>query len=117
MARPKKHRRIRCNPAAYYFKPRGIPMHSLVEIVVDHDELEALRYADLLKHSHEEAAAKMSVSRATFGRIISSARLKMADGVLNGKAIRINEEKTGSTRINIDTHCRHCGQSWKNRSD
>jgi predicted DNA-binding protein (UPF0251 family) len=90
-------------------------MNDLEEIILDQDELEALRCADLLKHSHEEAAAKMAVSRATFGRIISSARMKIADGVLNGKAIRINEESEASTIIASNGRCKHCGHSWKSR--
>lgn len=113
MARPKKHRRIRCNPAVKYFKPQGVPVRHLDEITVDHDELEAIRYADLLKLSHEEGAAKMQISRATFGRIISSARLKIADGILNGKAICINESQLGSKKVDMNDHCRHCGRSWK----
>ena len=91
MPRPRKHRRICCNPSAYYFKPRGIPMYKLLEIVLDHDELESLRLADLLAYSHEKAAKKMKISRATFGRIVEAARKKVTDGILNGKAIRINE--------------------------
>ncbi|NWF49743.1 MAG: DUF134 domain-containing protein [Ignavibacteriaceae bacterium] len=92
MPRPRKHRRICCNPSAYYFKPRGIPMHQLQEIILDHDELESLRLADFLAYSHEKAAKEMKISRATFGRIVESARKKVADGILNGKAIRINEK-------------------------
>jgi predicted DNA-binding protein (UPF0251 family) len=34
----------------------------------------------------------MGISRATFGRIVESARKKAADGILNGKAIRINAD-------------------------
>lgn len=90
-------------------------MSDLMEIVLDHDELEALRFADLLKYSHEEASVKMNISRATFGRIISSARMKMADGILNGKAIRINEDKFNSSSVKKDDRCGQCGRSWKNK--
>ncbi|MEJ2104503.1 MAG: DUF134 domain-containing protein [Ignavibacteriaceae bacterium] len=92
MPRPRKQRRICCNPTSDYFKPRGIPMYRLQEIIIDHAELEALRLADLLAYSHEKAANEMKISRATFGRIVEVARRKVADGILNGKAIRINEE-------------------------
>ena len=91
MPRPRKHRRVCCSPAAYYFKPREIPMKELEEINLDHDELESLRLADFLAYSHEKAANEMKISRATFGRILEIARKKVADGILNGKAIRINE--------------------------
>ncbi|MDZ7626704.1 MAG: DUF134 domain-containing protein [Ignavibacteriaceae bacterium] len=92
MPRPRKHRRICCNPSTNYFKPRGIPVYELEEITLDHDELESLRLADFLAYSHEKAAQEMKISRATFGRIVEIARKKIADGILNGKAIRINEK-------------------------
>lgn len=91
MPRPKKQRRICCNPTAYYFKPRGIPVYELEEVLLNHDELESLRLADLLNYSQENAAKEMKISRATFGRIVESARKKIADAILNGKAVRINE--------------------------
>ena len=110
MARPRKYRRINCNPAAYYFKPRGVPIHSLEEITIDHDELEALRLADILKKSQEEAAEKMKISRATFGRIVSKARQKTAEGILNGKAIRINEERETHSVVDRSGFCKSCGR-------
>jgi len=113
MARPRKHRRIGCSPSAYYFKPMGVPMHSLDEIILDQDELEALRLADLLSYSQEDAAKKMNISRATFGRIVAAAREKTADGILNGKAIRINENAEENTVIRKHNRCRHCGRSWE----
>jgi predicted DNA-binding protein (UPF0251 family) len=91
MSRPRKYRRVCCYPSAYYFKPRGIPFYELEEILIEHDELESLRLADLLAYSHEEAAKEMKISRATFGRIVEIARKKVVDGILNGKAIKINE--------------------------
>jgi predicted DNA-binding protein (UPF0251 family) len=98
MARPKKQRRINCNPAAYYFKPRGIPMYKLEEILLKEDELESIRLSDKLELSQKEAAIKMKISRATFGRILNSAHKKIADGILNGKAIRISETLKGKDR-------------------
>lgn len=92
MARPKKNRTIHCSPAAYYFKPRGIPMYELEEVVLEPDELEAVRLADFLDMSQEEAAKEMNISRATFGRITAKARKKIADSIINGKAIRVSEE-------------------------
>ncbi len=64
-------------------------MYSLEEIMLEHDELEALRLGDYLALSQEESAKEMKISRATFGRIIESARHKLVDGILNGKAIKI----------------------------
>ena len=89
MARPKKNRIVNCNPGAYYFKPRGIPLRDLESILLEKDELEAMRLADYLSLSHENAAQKMNISRATFGRIIKLARNKIAKSILEGKAIEI----------------------------
>lgn len=68
-------------------------MYELEEVLLDQDELEALRLADLLLYSQEKAAEEMSISRATFGRIVERARGKVADALLNGKAVRINENQ------------------------
>jgi len=91
MPRPKKCRSIGCNPRVDYFKPRGIPIFRLEETGLDMDELEALRLADCEGLYHEEAAVKMNVSRATFGRILNNARHKVADAIVNGKALKIDK--------------------------
>lgn len=53
------------------------------------DELEAIRLADYEGLYHEEAAARMQISRPTFGRILSTARNKVAEAIVDGKALRI----------------------------
>jgi len=53
------------------------------------DEIEAVRLADLEGLYQEDAAKKMKVSRQTFGRIIESAHKKIADALVNGKALSI----------------------------
>lgn len=89
MARPIKCRRITCSPAARYFKPIGIPLRELDEIVLGLDELEAMRLADLEGLYQVDAAEKMDISRQTIGNILNSAHRKLADALLNGKALRI----------------------------
>jgi predicted DNA-binding protein (UPF0251 family) len=89
MPRPKKCRWISSQPGVNYFKPRGIPLRMLEEICVERDELEAMRLADWESLSHEHAAERMNVSRATFGRIVAKGRKKVADALVHGKAIRI----------------------------
>lgn len=61
----------------------------LESIVLEKDEVEAIRLADYKSFSHEEAAAEMKISRATFGRIIKQARNKISKAILEGKAIEI----------------------------
>ncbi len=89
MARPVKSRRICCVPVASYFKPVGIPMRELEEIVLGMDELEAMRLTDLDGLYQADAAEQMGVSRQTIGNILNSAHHKLADALLNGKALRI----------------------------
>jgi predicted DNA-binding protein (UPF0251 family) len=89
MARPKRCRFVGCDPGARYFKPRGIPMGDLEDVTVTVDELEAIRLADLDGLYQEEAAKKMDVSRQTFGRIVESAHRKIAEALVNGKALKI----------------------------
>ena len=89
MVRPRKNRCVGFNPEISYFKPRGIPLVHLEEVCLTVDEREAIRLSDLLGMSHEEAGKHMGVSRATFGRIIQSARKTVADALIKGKAIRV----------------------------
>ena len=91
MVRPRKHRHMCYNPQVRYFKPQGIPMSHLEEVNLSHDEMEAL----WLKH-HEgleqtQGAERMQISQSTFGRILQSAHQKMAQALLDGKAIRIDD--------------------------
>ncbi len=90
MPRPKKHRKCKCDPGASYFKPKGIPLKLLSEIVIERDEFEALKLSDYDGLTQEESAEKMGISRQTFGRIIKSARNKVADALFNGLALKIN---------------------------
>ncbi len=117
MARPKKYRKISCNPAVLYFKPRGIPMSVLDEVILEPDELEAIRLGDLLGLSQKESAQKMSVSRATFGRIINSAHLKLADGILNGKALHISGDLAEKLSETLSVVCKSCGKKMKVKRD
>ena len=64
-------------------------MDSLEEVNLTLDELEAIRLADLTELYQEDAAKKMNISRQTFGNIINSAHKKIADALLNAKALKI----------------------------
>ena len=89
MSRPCRCRRIRCSPDINYFKPRGIPLDMLEEVNLTLDELEAVRLADLEGLYQVDGARKMDISRQTFGNIINSAHRKIADVLLNAKALKI----------------------------
>jgi len=89
MPRPRIPRCLRFKPNVYYFKPRGIPLRELEEIVLLPDELEALKMTEIDNFEQIEAAKKMKISQPTFARILASAHKKIASALVLGKAIRI----------------------------
>jgi predicted DNA-binding protein (UPF0251 family) len=89
MSRPLKCRRVAFLPEATYFKPAGMPLRVLDEVRLSVDEAEAIRLKDLEGLEQEQSAEKMNISRPTFQRVLASARQKIADALLNSKAIRI----------------------------
>jgi predicted DNA-binding protein (UPF0251 family) len=89
MPRPKQCRRVCLSPNCTYFKPAGVPTSTLKEVVVAVDELEAMRLVDVEGLYYEQAAKQMNVSRRTFGRVIDSARKKVAQALIQGMALRI----------------------------
>jgi uncharacterized protein len=76
-------------PQATYFKPAGIKMRQLSEVVLSIEEFEAIRLKDFEDLSQEKAAKKMGISQPTFHRLILIARKKAADAIVNGKALKI----------------------------
>ncbi|NLL89645.1 MAG: DUF134 domain-containing protein [Dehalococcoidales bacterium] len=110
MARPFKCRRIAYIPGITYFKPTGIPLDELEEVVLSLEEAEALRLKELEELEQEQGAQKMNVSRPTFQRILAAARQKVADAILNGKAIRI---EGGNYEIVADRFRCRGGHEWK----
>ncbi|MFB3850832.1 MAG: DUF134 domain-containing protein [Acidobacteriota bacterium] len=110
MPRPCKFRFIRFNPNYPTFKPCGIPISSLEEVLLTLDELEAIRLKDFEELYQEEAAEKMKVSRQTFGNILNSARKKVADFLINGKYLKIEGGTIMSERNFFK--CFDCGYEW-----
>ncbi len=111
MARPKNCRRVGSMPQSDYFKPRGIPLSALEEVVLTVDEFEAVRLADLEGLYQEQAAEKMKVSRQTFGRIIESAHKKVAEALVQGKALKIEGGEFEMTVMRT-FKCDDCQHSW-----
>ncbi|MEM3341815.1 MAG: DUF134 domain-containing protein [Thermoplasmata archaeon] len=97
MPRPRRCRRIGFLPENFSFIPdRETPY--VEEVVISIDELEALRLSDYEGITQEEVSIKMGISQPTVHRLLESARRKMADALVNGKAIRI-----GGGRFRLDT--------------
>ena len=89
MPRPLKPRWINFDLQSYSFMPQRLLPPAVDRVLLTIDELEALRLADLSGLSQEEAARTMNISRATFGRIATRARRKVADALVHGKGICI----------------------------
>ncbi len=89
MPRPRLCRRVGFQPNVTYFKPAGIRMIDLEESILTVDEFEAVRLKDLEGWDQEEAARKMNISQPTFSRLVEEARKKIADAIVNGKAVKI----------------------------
>lgn len=87
MSRPKKWRRVCSLPDSNRFGPldgvRGEPVFMTV------DEYEALRLIDLERLKQEECAENMGVARTTVQAIYESARIKIAQSLINGNALII----------------------------
>jgi len=89
MSRPRLCRKISFNPRVNYFKPRGIPMRELEIVELTTEEMEAYRLRHINDLEQIEAAEKMRTSQSTYQRILYSAYRKIADALINGKAIEI----------------------------
>lgn len=106
MARPQKIRSIEGIPVCEYFKPAGIPYNMVEEIELNLEEFEAIRLKDIEGLEQEDCADRMSISRQTFQRIIGSARGKLAEAIVYGKAIRI----AGGNYQYRGRKCSRCGK-------
>jgi predicted DNA-binding protein (UPF0251 family) len=89
MPRPRKCRRVEFPPQVGFFKPQGVPMSGLKEMVLTVDGLEALRLADAEGLEQAAAAQRMGISRPTFSRLVAEARSVVARVLVNGWALRI----------------------------
>lgn len=94
--RPKKPRHCDCphRPAGLIFKPAGIPTKELDKIVLEIDELEALRLCDGDCLSQAAAGERMGISRGTVQRLVTSGRNKLVRAVIECRALVINGEET-----------------------
>ena len=93
MPRPRLCRKIEFNPNITYFKPQGVPMRLLDVIELTVEEMETFRLRHINDLEQTEAAKKMHTSQSTYQRILHSAYKKIADALINGKAIKIIKYK------------------------
>lgn len=106
MVRPIKERRIEYIPKIKLFKPAGVSTRNLQEILLTMDEVESIRLKDRKGLTQEEASERMEVSRTTFQRILTKGRKKIAEALIEGKAIRF---QGGDYKL-AKFRCKNCGR-------
>ena len=113
MARPKRIRKMTNPPHFKGFRPIGLPEENN-PVVLNYEEYEAIRLSDFELNGHVEAAQLMEVSRPTYTRIYESARRKVAQAFVLGKAIVFEGGK-----VYFDSEwysCNSCG-CWFNHPE
>lgn len=86
-ARKRCPRSIGFAPEARCFKPCGKPGRGMITLILEADELEALRLADLEGLYQEECARRMGISRSTLSRTLARARRKVAEALVQGRRL------------------------------
>ena len=94
---PRRHRRgrRRCqrrvtgSPSASLFVPRGATGRESVRLFIE--EFEALRLVDQEGMTQTDAAVEMGISQKTLWNDLRNARSKVAEAIVNGRPIEIEE--------------------------
>lgn len=108
MSRPKKCRKVDFFPEYTYYRPVDRKLEDLEEIVLNIEELEAMRLKDIEELNQEQCAKRMHVSRQTFQNIIESARKKVTKALTKGMAINITGGIYCSKECEVKcTKCHH----------
>lgn len=106
MPRIMKCRKICFEPTNKYFFPKEDTEEA---IIFSMEEIEALRLVDKEEMEQTQAAQIMEVSRATFQRILYTARYKSADALSQGKMIKIEGGNYQvSNQCNCHKKCSRC---------
>ena len=87
MPRTPRCRRIRGYPNYWSFAPQGDGQPETITMSLD--EYECIRLMDREKLTQEQCARRMGVARTTVTNIYESARTKLAEALVEGKALRI----------------------------
>ena len=112
VARPNNCRKISNLPDIEYFKPVALPLAQLEEVVLSLDEFEAIQLADAVGLYHDAAAERMGISRQTFGRILETAHSKVAEFLVDGKALKIEGGNVTMPRQRT-FKCDACQHEWQ----
>jgi len=87
--RPKKTRWVKCSTAERVFKPQRNAASSATVIILSLDEFEAVRLLDHEHYSQIQVAQQMRIHRSTVSRIITSARQKIAQALVDINTLKI----------------------------
>lgn len=113
--RPVKERHVEQMPPVGQFKPVGVPIFAVDEMIVSIEEMEAVRLADIEEMDQGPAAELMGISRPTFHRLLTRAHTKIAQFLWQGKSLRI---EGGTYRMKCCSGerqftCGKCGHVWE----
>ena len=103
MPRPTKCRRVCHYPQTLEFRPT-VTDEALPPVILAVDEYEAIRLIDREGLSQEECSRRMQIARTTVQRVYETARRKLADAIVEGRALRI---EGGDFRLCDGHGCEH----------
>lgn len=89
MPRPCKRRRVCTEPECSLFLPDNRHAEDISPIKLALDEFESVRLIDLEGMTQEECARQMNIARTTVQAIYNSARIKIAECLVNGRGLEI----------------------------
>lgn len=98
-------------PEINRYGPLGVPLGDEENVTMTVDEYETIRLIDLEGLTQEECAEQMDVARSTIQGIYVDARKKLADAIVNGKALSIE----GGTYLLCDGSGNGCGRGCRHR--
>ena len=108
MPRPRKTRFCRRYRADRVYKPQGVPMREIDDILISLDEFEALRHCDLEGLDQQETGEKMGISRGTVQRLLYNGREKIMRAILQNNAIVVNLKESEDSHASLHPDSRRC---------
>ncbi|MBA7508227.1 hypothetical protein ES705_00149 [subsurface metagenome] len=104
-ARPVLDKIVNTIPLFVYYKPHGVSLDKLDELILTLEEIEALNLKDRQDLDQKDAARVMGISRSTFQRILKSARKKVITAIIEGKALKFEGGNYIPDKDIIKTRC------------
>jgi len=92
-------------PLFVYYKPHGVALGNIDEVVLTLEEIGTLNLKDRQELDQKEGARVMGISRSTFQRLLKSARKKIITAIIEGKALRFEGGNYIPDKDIIKTRC------------